>query len=296
MRRTVSSLLVVLGLAIAAAASGQSRAASLETLVSFCALANCADGANPSDRLIADARGNLFGTTQTGGAGANCTLFDGCGTAFEIAKTASGYASTPTTLVSFCALPGCADGALPSTGLTLDANGNLFGTTPASGVGFGTVFEIVKTASGADPVARVILDANGNLFGTTRDGGTNGLGTVFEIAKTASGYASTPATLVSFSGGDGANPAASVIADGNGNLFGATLLGGTNDQGTVFEATGSGFVVRPMFAGTPGKPNCFGQSVSALARQYGGLNNAAAALNYPSCRHCKKAILEFCEG
>jgi hypothetical protein len=50
-----------------------------------------------------------------------------------------------------------------------------------------------------------------------------------------------------------------------------------------------------MFAGTPGKPNCFGQSVSALARQYGGLNNAAAALGYPSVRALQKAILEFCE-
>jgi hypothetical protein len=52
----------------------------------------------------------------------------------------------------------------------------------------------------------------------------------------------------------------------------------------------------PQFAGTPGKPNCFGQSVSALARQYGGLNNAAAALGYPSVQALQKAILEYCEG
>jgi hypothetical protein len=49
------------------------------------------------------------------------------------------------------------------------------------------------------------------------------------------------------------------------------------------------------FAGTPGKPNCFGQSVSASARQYGGLNAAAAALGYPSVQALQKAILEFCE-
>ena len=60
------------------------------TLVSF----NCTNGAIPPAGLIADANGNLFGTTASGGANGN-------GTVFEIAKTASGYASTPTTLVSF---------------------------------------------------------------------------------------------------------------------------------------------------------------------------------------------------
>ena len=82
---------------------------------------------------------------------------------FEIAKTASGYASTPTTLVSF--------------------NGT----------------------NGADPVGGLIADANGDLFGTTDSGGANGDGTVFEIAKTAGGYASTPTTLVSFNGTNGAD-------------------------------------------------------------------------------------------
>jgi uncharacterized repeat protein (TIGR03803 family) len=117
---------------------------------------------------------------------------------------------------------------------------------------------------------------------------------VFEIAKTDGGYASTPTTLVSFNGTDGSGPFAGLIADPTGNLFGTTGFGGANDGGTVFEITDSGFVVRPIFAGTPGKPNCFGKSVSALARQYGGLNAAAAALGYPSVRALQKAIMEFC--
>jgi len=50
----------------------------------------------------------------------------------------------------------------------------------------------------------------------------------------------------------------------------------------------------PRFAGTPGKANCHGQSVSALAKQYGGLNNAAAALRYPSVNALQNAIMEFC--
>jgi uncharacterized repeat protein (TIGR03803 family) len=84
MRRMVSSLLAVLGLAITAVAPSQSRAANLTTLVNF----NGPDGANPDASLIADADGNLFGTTANGEAA-------GGGTVFEIAKTAGGYASTP---------------------------------------------------------------------------------------------------------------------------------------------------------------------------------------------------------
>ena len=62
--------------------------------------------------------------------------------------------------------------------------------------------------------------------------------------------------IVIFNGADGANPAAGLIADADGNLFGTTSQGGAGTNGgTVFEVTGSGFVVPPIFAGTPGKPN-----------------------------------------
>jgi hypothetical protein len=62
----------------------------LTTLVSF----NGANGANPRGSLIADAYGDLFGTTEGDGV-------HNWGTVFEIAKTAHGYASSPTILVSF---------------------------------------------------------------------------------------------------------------------------------------------------------------------------------------------------
>ncbi len=65
------------------------------------------------------------------------------GTVFEIAKTAAGYASTPTTLVNF----GGTNGAPPSGSLIADAKGDLLGTTSGGGANDdGTVFEI--TASG----------------------------------------------------------------------------------------------------------------------------------------------------
>jgi hypothetical protein len=179
-------------------------ASTPSTLVSF----NGTNGTFPEGSLLADAHGNLFGTATGGG--------NGDGTVFEIAKTAHGYASSPTTLVNFNG----ANGDGPDGSLIADAHGNLFGTTAVGGSngGYGTVFEIVKTDSGyaSSPTTlvsfngtdgifphNVIADPHGDLFGTTNQGGVNGsgyrgLGTVFEIAKTATGYASTPTTLVNF--------------------------------------------------------------------------------------------------
>jgi uncharacterized repeat protein (TIGR03803 family) len=135
-----------------------------------------------------DANGDLFGTTNSGGA-------SGFGTVFAILNTASGYASNPTTLVSFNGT----DGAFANGGLIMDANGDLFGTTGQGGAtSNGTVFEIVRTALGYDPnpttlvsfdstdgatpfFGSLIMDAHGDLFGTTSQGGANNDGTVFQI-------------------------------------------------------------------------------------------------------------------
>lgn len=85
--------------------------------------------------LLADAAGNLFGTTRYGGA-------NGYGTVFEIAKAGGSYASTPITLVNFNGT----NGELPSWNLVADAAGNLFGTTEYGGAdGDGTVFELTNT-------------------------------------------------------------------------------------------------------------------------------------------------------
>ena len=141
---------------------------------------------------------------------------------FEIAKTASGYASTPTTLVSF---NGSGNGADPQGSLIADANGDLFGTTASGGAnGDGTVFEIAKTAhrlrqhphhpgqlqrqpTAPRPVRRPDRRRQRRPVRHDISGGATGDGTVFEIAKTAAGYASTPTTLVSFNGSQSAtNP------------------------------------------------------------------------------------------
>jgi YVTN family beta-propeller protein len=57
-----------------------------------------------------------------------------------------------------------------------------------------------------------------------------------------------------------------------------------------------GVFIQPRFAGTPGKANCFGQSVAALISQFGGLNAAAAALGFSSITALERALSAFCEG
>jgi uncharacterized repeat protein (TIGR03803 family) len=211
------------------------------------------DGASPYAGLIADSSGNLFGTTQYGGAGSD-------GTVFELVKGASGY--TEQLLYSFGTASN--DGATPEAGLISDSSGNLFGTTYSGAFGFGTAFELVKGTGGyteqvlyrftggndgGNP-SGLIADSSGNLFGTTQVDGANGHGTVFELVKGNTGY--TQQVLHSFAGGptDGAAPEAGLIADSSGNLFGTTDSGGANGYGTVFELVkgSSGYTERVLYS------------------------------------------------
>jgi uncharacterized repeat protein (TIGR03803 family) len=116
--------------------TGASMAAQLTTLFSFNFNNSASNGATPEADLFVDTNGDLFGTTGWGGANND-------GTVFEIQNTgtvaAPVYAGAPTTLVS---LNG-SDGATPLAALTMDANGDLFGTTKEGGYWEdGTVFEI----------------------------------------------------------------------------------------------------------------------------------------------------------
>jgi hypothetical protein len=82
----------------------------------------------------------------------------------------------------------------------------------------------------------------------------------------------------------------SVSLSGDGNT---AIVGGNLDN----DGVGAAWVfVQPVFAGTPGKANCHGKSVSALAQQYGGLSGAAAALGFASVSALQNAILAFCGG
>jgi uncharacterized repeat protein (TIGR03803 family) len=200
------------------------------------------DGAYPSSSLIVDGSGNLYGTTQQGGA-------NGFGTVFELVNSSGTY--TEQVLYSFTNSGG--DGAYPYAGLIIDGSGNLYGTTQQGGPGkFGTVFELVNSSGsysekvlygfsssngdGSQPgYGSLIMDSSGDLFGTTSNGGAlKQGGTVFELVNSSGTY--TESVLYSFGGGcgTGLSPYAGLVMDLSGNLYGTTTGGGSNGLGTVF--------------------------------------------------------------
>ena len=158
-------------------------AGSLTTVYSFCRKVNCADGESPFAGLAQDNAGNVYGTTNQGGA-------NGAGSVFKL--TAAGAL---TTLHNFCPQSGCADGSYPDAGLILATDGNLYGTTAAGGTGSGTAFKITPQGKlttlhsfagtdGSDPFGPLVQATNGIFYGTTYTGGANAsYGTVFSLAN-----------------------------------------------------------------------------------------------------------------
>jgi hypothetical protein len=241
-------------------------ASAVPTLITLATFNGTGNGATPFAGLITDTAGDLFGTTEKGGANTD-------GTVFEIANTATGYASTPSTLVTF---DGVGHGEFPKDGLLTDAAGDLLGTTAAGGPdgGGGTVFlvheigpnafdatpDTLATFSDTDsigvgPVGGLIADAAGNLFGTVPQPAGANLGAVFEVANGAS----TPTQVAGFTGGgDGGEPKGVLVADAAGDLFGTTSTAGADGDGTVFEiantATGYATAAIPLvtFTGDDG--------------------------------------------
>jgi len=195
------------------------------------------DGVNPLAVLIQGSDGNFYGTTISGGA-------NNQGTVFKI--TPSG---TETVLYSFAG--GVSDGAQPYAGLIQGSDGNFYGTTNFGGTNnFGTVFKITPSGTetvlysfagggsdGAHPYAGLIQGSDGNFYGTTANGGLGSQGTVFKI--TPSG---TETVLHFFAGGnsDGATPTAGLVQGSDGNFYGTTVSGGPQNYGTVFKITPSG--------------------------------------------------------
>jgi uncharacterized repeat protein (TIGR03803 family) len=247
-------------------------------LHSFCL---STDGLLPYAGLIADASGNLYGTTSQGGSSANCIGgVGGCGTVFKV--TPSG---TETVLHSFT--DGGSDGADPLAGLIADASGNLYGTTDSGGVhGAGTVFKVTPSGSetviysfvntsGALPAAGLIVDASGNLYGTTNSGGAYGYGTVFKLTTSGS-----ETVLYSFTAGgsDGRYPQSGLVADASGNVYGTTYVGGdascgykNEGCGVVFKLTPSGSetVLHSFTGGSDGANPAAGLIFDASGNLYG---------------------------
>ncbi len=197
---------------------------------------NYGDGQWPNGNLILDGAGNLYGTTQYGGAYNK-------GTAFELSPGPDGW--TEAILHDFGSFAG--DGLIPFfASLTSDIGGNLYGTTWQGGSsGGGTVFEL--SPNGGSWTETVLYSFSGNiypmapvtfynskLYGTTFYGGTANRGTVFELSL--SGGVWIEKILYSFGGapGDGEEPNSGVIPDSQGNLFGVTG-GGADYAGIVYK-------------------------------------------------------------
>jgi uncharacterized repeat protein (TIGR03803 family) len=208
-------------------------------LYNFCAQggSNCTDGKSPNAGLVFDQKGNLYGTTLSGGSHNACEY--GCGVVFKLTPE-----GTYTVLHSF----GGGDGELPQAGLTFDQKGNLYGTARlGGGYGYcypyyscGVVFKLTpegkyavlhsfcaqtNCTDGALPYAGPVLDEKGNLYGTTVSGGAHSQGVVFKVTPRGK-----ETVLYSFCAQtnctDGANPEAGMVFDRKGNLYGTTQFGG----------------------------------------------------------------------
>jgi uncharacterized repeat protein (TIGR03803 family) len=148
------------------------------------------EGTTPIGGLILDAAGNLYGTTYDGGLG------DYDGSVFELSPSNGGWTFSVLHLFD----PTGSEGAEPVVGVTMDAAGNLYGTTIGGGsFDLGTVYELVYdggawtyqtlhsffSTTGYNPFSVVTLDSQGNLYGTAADGGrgdcNTGCGVVWEI-------------------------------------------------------------------------------------------------------------------
>ncbi len=209
------------------------------------------DGFYPHAGLVQGTDGNFYGTTTRGGT--NTTLNNpGAGTVFRISPS-----GTYTTLHWFAGYP--SDGYYPSAGLVQGTDGNFYGTTNNGGTNnSGTIFRITPSGTettlysfagspsdGEYPLAGLVQGDDGNFYGTTEmggsiscgDNGCFGNGTVFRISPSG-----TYTTLWFFTGypSDGANPYAGLVQGSDGNFYGTTRLGGTNNNGMVFRITPSG--------------------------------------------------------
>ena len=220
------------------------------------------DGSYPDGNVVADAAGNLYGTTQIGG------LYS-AGTIFKLVPASDGTWEFSV----LYAFTGGEDGGNPLGSLVFDAAGNAYSTASSGGTnGLGVVFELIPPADptqgkewtekvlysfqggsdGAVPFGNVVFDTTGDLYGTTSIGGmthigcppVKGCGTIYELAPTHSGpWKERIIHRFRDAFTEGATPRAGLVFDANGNLYGTTYQGGNNDVcggdgcGTVFELT-----------------------------------------------------------
>ena len=240
-----------------------------------------ADGASPLSEVIFDNAGNLYGTTDFGGA-------YNYGTVYQLTRSGGGW--TESVLHSFN--QDGTDAGTPDAGLVLDSAGKLYGTAVIGGsYGDGAVFSLTKGGGGnwtetveysflyngtdgATPRAGLIFDGAGNLYGTTSDGGAYDHGAVFELSP-AQGGGWNEQLLLSFKSLDGCAPRGTLTRDVAGSLYGTALSCGANRWGAVYKLTptqsGSWTetVLYSFTAGVDGQYPCSGVIFDHAGNLYG---------------------------
>jgi uncharacterized repeat protein (TIGR03803 family) len=239
--------------------------------------------------LIWDQRGDIFGTTYSGGQ------YDS-GTVYELTPSGNGY--TESVLYSFS---GGADGATPISGVIMDNNGNLFGTAAYGGLqscpedpGCGVVFEltnipgvgwkqsVLHSFTGGDdggiPIAGLLADSSGNLYGATIGSLFTNAGTVFELSPSGDNWSYK--TLYTFSGDPQCGPWGSLTMDSAGSVYGTTVCDSPNGFGSVFKLTNSqnGWVYTSLhdFSGSDGAIPACKVAIDSDGTLYGTANQGGS--------------------
>lgn len=248
----------------------------LSTLYNF---AGGNDGAAPRTGLTFGPDGSLYGATVDGGS-QNCD--QGCGTVYKLQPPVTFCRSilcywNETVLYRFVA--GGSDGAYPSSGVTFDSTGNLYGTTEGGGnnglngycsyfYGCGIVYELSPSngawmetvlhiftggPDGKYPAGEVVIDHAGNVFGATQGPAVSGVpGSIYELTPSQAGW--NKSFIYQFQGASDGSEPVGLITDAVGNLYGETSFGGSGVGGTVYElssANGWAFTLLYSQSGNP---------------------------------------------
>src|SRR5689334_18218238 len=184
--------------------------------------------------LETDSAGNIYGTTVLGGE-------HGSGTVFQLSPTPSGWVQT--LLYSFT---GGADGGEPYKGVSIDRQGNLYGTAVAGGSGSceggcGVAYKLTNSggvwtqtvlhafsggSDGSGPGSRLTIDGKGDVYGMAPIGGAYGAGTIYQLHQARNGSWRFR-VIHDFTGGvDGSNGSAGQMISRGGHLYGAATTGG----------------------------------------------------------------------
>ncbi len=206
------------------------------------------DGYVPLAGQIFDAKGNLYGVTNLGGLIGGCRS-EGCGTLYQLKPNSDGTWAE-TVIHAFNG----SDGAYPSASPILDAQGNLYGSADGEGYYPDLVYQLTPGSNGtwtesmlyqfpgsseSDP-GELTFDVSGNIYGTTRFGGLNDTGTVFGLNRSSGWQEQLLRVFDRYPADGGLYPLGPITFDGNGNLYGTTIQGGTYNRGVVYKLTNRG--------------------------------------------------------